>query len=214
MPQKPKPPSQVTFEEFWRRAVFGIICGTVTGFTVGAVDAYKLFKGGTVKQADFGRVAFHEMGRSAVIVAGFFGIYQTVKTGLGFVGVDYPEVKVGTATDDWCCTIINHARFTTVRALRFDLSGRGHVPLRTGRRARTAVVSFRPAVCAHLVCGSCQCEVLSGSGVFCGDAHDSGFTRRWPVMLQDSLAASFGSTRSACRAEGSALTATAEQEPR
>ena len=98
MPQKPKPPSQVTFEEFWRRAVFGIICGTVTGFTVGAVDAYKLFKGGTLKQADLPRVAFHEMGRSAVIVAGFFGIYQTVKTGLGFVGVDYPEVKVGTAT--------------------------------------------------------------------------------------------------------------------
>ena len=98
MPQKPKPPSQVTFEEFWRRAVFGIICGTVTGFTVGAVDAYKLFKGGTVKQTDLPRVAFHEMGRSAVIVAGFFGIYQTVKTGLGFVGVDYPEVKVGTAT--------------------------------------------------------------------------------------------------------------------
>ena len=98
MPQKPKPPSQVTFEEFWRRAVFGIICGTVTGFTVGAVDAYKLFKGGTVKQSDLPRVAFHEMGRSAVIVAGFFGIYQTVKTGLGFAGIDYPEVKVGTAT--------------------------------------------------------------------------------------------------------------------
>ncbi len=98
MPQKPKPPSQVTFEEFWRRAVFGIICGTVTGFTVGAVDAYKLFKGGTVKQTDLPRVAFHEMGRSAVIVAGFFGIYQTVKTGLGFAGIDYPEVKVGTAT--------------------------------------------------------------------------------------------------------------------
>ena len=98
MPQKPKPPSQVTFEEFWRRAVFGIICGTVTGFTVGAVDAYKLFKGGTVKQPDLPRVAFHEMGRSAVIVAGFFGIYQTVKTGLGFAGIDYPEVKVGTAT--------------------------------------------------------------------------------------------------------------------
>ena len=98
MPQTPKPPKTVTFEEFWRRAVFGIICGTVTGFTVGAVDAYKLFKGGTVKQADLPRVAFHEMGRSAVIVAGFFGIYQTVKTGLGFAGVDYPEVKVGTAT--------------------------------------------------------------------------------------------------------------------
>ena len=98
MPQKPKPPPQVTFEEFWRRAVFGIICGTVTGFTVGAVDAYKLFKGGTVKQPDLPRVAFHEMGRSAVIVAGFFGIYQTVKTGLGFAGIDYPEVKVGTAT--------------------------------------------------------------------------------------------------------------------
>ena len=98
MPQKPKPPPTVTFEEFWRRVVFGIICGTVTGFTVGAVDAYKLFKGGTVKQADLPRVAFHEMGRSAVIVAGFFGIYQTVKTGLGFAGVDYPEVKVGTAT--------------------------------------------------------------------------------------------------------------------
>ena len=76
----------------------GIICGTVTGFTVGAVDAYKLFKGGTVKQADLPRVAFHEMGRSAVIVAGFFGIYQTVKTGLGFAGVEYPEIKVGTAT--------------------------------------------------------------------------------------------------------------------
>ena len=98
MPQTPKPPKTVTFEEFWRRAVFGIICGTVTGFTVGAVDAYKLFKGGTVKQTDLPRVAFHEMGRSAVIVAGFFGIYQTVKTGLGFAGVDYPEVKVGTAT--------------------------------------------------------------------------------------------------------------------
>ena len=38
------------------------------------------------------------MGRSAVIVAGFFGIYQTVKTGLGFAGIDYPKVKVGTAT--------------------------------------------------------------------------------------------------------------------
>ena len=150
MPQKPKPPSQVTFEEFWRRAVFGIICGTVTGFTVGAVDAYKLFKGGTVKQTDLPRVAFHEMGRSAVIVAGFFGIYQTVKTGLGFVGIDYPEVKVGTAT------MVGAAPLSITPGLRryvpspFDLSGRGHVPLVLGAGRGRRRSSFR--LLSHLVC--------------------------------------------------------------
>ena len=98
-----------------------------------------------MKQTDLPRVAFHEMGRSAVIVAGFFGIYQTVKTGLGFAGIDYPEVKVGTAT------MIGAAPLSITPGLRryvpywFDVGGRGHAT-RTGRPARTAVVSF-PACC-------------------------------------------------------------------
>ena len=115
MPQKPKPPSQVTFEEFWRRAVFGIICGTVTGFTVGAVDAYKLFKGGTVKQADLPRVAFHEMGRSAVIVRRSSVRIRPSRRGSG-LRHRYPEVKSG-HDDGRRCIIIDHARLTTVRAL-------------------------------------------------------------------------------------------------
>ena len=154
MPQKPKPPSQVTFEEFWRRAVFGIICGTVTGFTVGAVDAYKLFKGGTVKQPDLPRVAFHEMGRSAVIVAGFFGIYQTVKTGLGFVGVDYPEVKVGTAT------MVGAAPLSITPGLRryvpyhLTLVGRGH--------AHHVLGAGRGTSGSFLACLLCMCLSVPG----------------------------------------------------
>ena len=97
-PSKPKAKTGVAFEEFWRRAVFGVICGSVTGFTVGGVDAYKLIQAGKIPKPDIPKVAFHEMGRSAVIVAGFFSVYNIVKTSINAAGCEYPEVNVGGAT--------------------------------------------------------------------------------------------------------------------
>ena len=182
MPQKPKPPSQVTFEEFWRRAVFGIICGTVTGFTVGAVDAYKLFKGGTVKQPDLPRVAFHEMGRSAVIVAVFWDIPPSRP---GHFAARLSRGESRDRDDDWCGTIIDHARFTKVRALRPYVGGRGHVPLVLGAgRGRAVVVSV---VCSNLSVKSFMVGDFCGCRLYCYGARTSGLTDvvgRDPSMLQ------------------------------
>ena len=71
------------------------------------------------------------MGRSAVIVAGFFGIYQTVKTGLGFAGIDYPE-KVGTATMIGAAPLSITPGLRRYVPRRLTLGGRGRVPLVLG----------------------------------------------------------------------------------
>mmetsp|Transcript_31677 Transcript_31677/g.97913 ORF Transcript_31677/g.97913 Transcript_31677/m.97913 type:complete len:140 (+) Transcript_31677:838-1257(+) len=93
----PKTPN-LTLEDWGRHVAFGVICGSLTGFTVGAVDAFRMVKSGAVPRADAARVAFHEMGRSAVVVSAFFSVYQTVKCLCLAADVKYPEVRVGSAT--------------------------------------------------------------------------------------------------------------------
>lgn len=95
---KKAPTPKITWNDVTRHVAFGGICGAVTGLSVGAVDAYRLVKAGSVARARASRVAFHEMGRSGLVVAGFFGAYQVVKCGLLACDVDAPEVRVGGAT--------------------------------------------------------------------------------------------------------------------
>mmetsp|Transcript_19085 Transcript_19085/g.56670 ORF Transcript_19085/g.56670 Transcript_19085/m.56670 type:complete len:160 (+) Transcript_19085:186-665(+) len=104
---------KVTLEDWGRHLAFGVICGSITGFTVGAVDAYRIAKrAGNLDLANVLRVAPHEMGRSAFVVSGFFAVYQTVKCGCLAAGVTYPEVRVGGAT------AVALAPIATVQAFR------------------------------------------------------------------------------------------------
>jgi hypothetical protein len=72
----------------------------MTGLAVGAVDTYRLVKAGgrTVDQSRVARLAFHEMGRSGLVVSVFFALYQVCKCGIAAAGIEAPEVKVGGAT--------------------------------------------------------------------------------------------------------------------
>ena len=72
----------------------------MTGLAVGAVDTYRLVKAGgrTVDQSRIARLAFHEMGRSGLVVSVFFALYQVCKCGIAAAGIEAPEVKVGGAT--------------------------------------------------------------------------------------------------------------------
>lgn len=90
---------RITANDLSRHVAFGVICGAVTGLTVGAVDAYRLIKAGAVvDRARSSQIVFHEMGRSGLVVAGFFSIYQVAKCGLMYGEVEAPEVRVGGAT--------------------------------------------------------------------------------------------------------------------
>ena len=89
---------KITLNDVTRHVAFGGICGAVTGLTIGAVDAYRMVKGGSVARSKAAPVAFHEMGRSGLVVAGFFSIYQVIKCGLLAADVDAPEIRVGGAT--------------------------------------------------------------------------------------------------------------------
>ena len=71
----------------------------MTGLAVGAVDTYRLVKsGGMVDRGKITRLAFHEMGRTGLVVSFFFATYQTAKCGIRALGVEAPEVRVGGAT--------------------------------------------------------------------------------------------------------------------
>ena len=62
----------------------------MTGLAVGAVDTYRLVKAGgrTVDQSRVARLAFHEMGRSGLVVSVFFALYQVCKCGIAAAGIE------------------------------------------------------------------------------------------------------------------------------
>eukprot|EP00635_Sarcinochrysidales_sp_CCMP3193_P012939 CAMPEP_0118919670 /NCGR_PEP_ID=MMETSP1166-20130328/18677_1 /TAXON_ID=1104430 /ORGANISM="Chrysoreinhardia sp, Strain CCMP3193" /LENGTH=155 /DNA_ID=CAMNT_0006860199 /DNA_START=21 /DNA_END=489 /DNA_ORIENTATION=- len=85
------------FEELPRYAAFGVICGSMTGLTIGAVDSFRQVRSPEGFQRA-SAVAFSEMARSAILMASFFAGYQSVKCVLQQPLRDDPQVLVGTAT--------------------------------------------------------------------------------------------------------------------
>lgn len=66
-------------DQLARHAAFGGICGSITGFTCGLVDAANIVRRDKLPLESASRLAFEEMARSGIILASFFAGYQTVK---------------------------------------------------------------------------------------------------------------------------------------
>lgn len=66
-------------DELGRQIAFGMICGSVTGFSMGLVDTYNKVRREPRDLNATTRLAFNEMARSGVVVASFFSWYQVIK---------------------------------------------------------------------------------------------------------------------------------------
>uniref|UniRef100_A0A7S3K385 Mitochondrial import inner membrane translocase subunit TIM22 n=1 Tax=Aureoumbra lagunensis TaxID=44058 RepID=A0A7S3K385_9STRA len=61
-------------------AVFGGICGSLTGLTMGVVDAgMQMQREGSFDMSRGLRLGVNEMARSSILMGGFFTAYQTIK---------------------------------------------------------------------------------------------------------------------------------------